>query len=257
MLIGLIIALIFGFSRGAESEFAPYIPNIKKEIKRNVPDKSRKDTLLLLVKDYEKTIKKYDKEKKKLQKKVNKAGTDREVSTEVFLKHYDDYYNSRIRLMSKLIDYRLMFQEQITEEELLLVAEKADFATKKERRKEDKAAAKAEDKLNKVFLDINDIILKHIQDPAKTKLVTKSLNDFETTIYNYVDEARDLVVKRHIMLDDKNATREEIDEIFKRSDQLRFKASRDFSELREVIIMNTDKREWKAINKEMKVFLKS
>jgi hypothetical protein len=56
MLIGLLIALIFG--SGAESEFASSIPHIKKEIRQIVPEEARKDTLILLVKNYEKAINK-------------------------------------------------------------------------------------------------------------------------------------------------------------------------------------------------------
>ncbi len=256
MLLGLIIALIFGVDSDT-SEFASYIPHIKKEIRNHVPEGSRKDTLLLLVKDYDKTIKKYDKKKKKLKKTLHKAGSDREVSTDDFLNHYERYYNARMELISSLIGYRIMFQEQITQEELLLVAEEAGFTSKKERRKEGKQEKKAEKKLDKVFEDINNIVLKHIEDSTKTELVSRSLLDFETTIYAYVDEAKELVAARHLMLDDNSATREEIDEIYNRSNQLMYQASRDYVELREIIINSTNEKEWRAINKELDAFLKT
>ncbi len=257
MLIGLIIAIIFGVSRGAESEFVPVIPNLKKEIRQNVSDDVRKEELLDLVKAYEKTIKKSEKENKKLKKVADKASKDREVSRNEFLRQYDNYYNARERLLASLINYRLLFQEQITEEEILKIYEDALVASKRERRQDDKQDEKAEEKLIKVFEDIGDIVVKHIGDPEKAEAVKGYLHDFETTIFAFVDEASELNVQRQILMDDKNATRAEIEALFSKTGQLRYRASREFATLREEIIKNTDDREWKAINKELKVFLKS
>lgn len=59
------------------------------------------------------------------------------------------------------------------------------------------------------------------------------------------------------MINKQDASREDIEDMYQRSNLLRYKASRDFAALRDDIIKNTDEREWKAINKELKVFLKS
>ena len=63
--------------------------------------------------------------------------------------------------------------------------------------------------------------------------------------------------EKQLMIYDKTASREDLEEIYERSSQLRYRASREFATLREVLIKNTDEREWKAINKELKAFLKS
>jgi hypothetical protein len=257
MLIGLIIALIFGVSGGAESEFASYIPHLKKEIRQNVPEKARKDTLMILVKDFERTIKKYDKKKKKLLKDVKKSGMDRTVSTEAFLQTYDDFYNTRIETMSQLIDYRLMFQEKITQYELFMITEKALETKKKAKRKEEKQLGKADKNIKKVFRDINDIILKHIDDSTKTEIVEEQLTVFEKTVYTNVEEARTLRMERMVMLNVQDASREDIEALYVRTNQLRYQASRNYAALREVLIQNTNEREWKAIKKELKVFLQS
>jgi len=254
MLIGLIVALIFGVS-GAESEFASYIPNLKKEIRQNVHEEARKDTLMVLLKEYDKFNKKYDKEKKKLLKSVNKAATDRTVSTEVFLQKYDDYYEARIQMVSQLISYRLMFQEKLTQYELFMMTEKALETSKKDDKKEVKQIGKNEKKLNKAFQGMSDIVLKHFEDNTKMEIVSEHLLKFEGTIYSYVDEARSHVLQRKLMLNAQNASREDIEDIFKRTNELRYQASRDYAALREVIIENTDASQWKAINKELKVFL--
>ncbi len=257
MLIGLIFAIIFGTTRGPESEFVSSIPHLKKEIRQNVTDDGRKKELIDLFKAYEKTIKKSQKEEKKLKKLANKASADRDISRNEFLREYDNYYNSRERLIASLIDYRILFQEQITEEELLRIYDNAMVTSKRERRQDDKQDGKAEEKLIKVFEDIGDIVVKHIDDPKKVEGIKGYLHDFETTIFAFVDEAHDLSIQRQLLVDDKNATRKELEGLFERTAQLRYRASREFSMMREEIIKNTDEREWKAINKELKVFLKS
>ncbi len=257
MLIGLIFAIIFGSSRGSESEFVSSIPHLKKEIRRNVSDDARKEELLVLFKAYELTIKKSQKEEKKLKKSADKVSADRTISRNEFLREYDNYYNSRERLIASLIDYRILFQEQITEEELSRIYENALVASKRERRQDDKQDGKARKKLIKVFDDIGDIVIKHIDDSTKTEEVKGYLDDFESTIFEFIDEAQDLSIQRQIMVDDRNATREELEALFEKTGQLRYRASREFALMREEIIKNTDEREWKAINKELKVFLKS
>ena len=257
MLIGLIFAIIFGSGSGPESEFVSSIPHLRKEIRQNVNDDARKKELLALAKAYEKTIKKSAKEEKKIKKIANKASADRNVNRNDFLREYDNYYNSRERLIASLIDYRILFQEQITEEEVLLIYENAMVTSRRERRQDDKQEDKAEEKLIKVFEDISDITVKHIDDPEKAEVIKGYLHDFETTIFTFVDEAHDLSIQRKLLVDDKNATRKELEGLFERTSQLRYRASREYAKMREEIIRNTNEREWKAINKELKVFLKS
>ena len=88
-------------------------------------------------------------------------------------------------------------------------------------------------------------------------VVSKSLQDFESTVYTFVDEATKLSMKRKARIDEKDTSREDIEKMFEATNQLRYKASREFARLREVLILNTDEKEWKAINKELKVFLNS
>lgn len=232
MLLALIIAIIFGTTSGSASEFVSLIPNIKREIRQNVSDDARKAELFDLLKAYEKTIKKSQKEEEKLKKEADKASANYEISKAEFLRVYDNYYNSRERLLASLINYRLLFQEQITEEEIQMMYKDAMIASKKERRKEAKQEIKAEEKLLQVFDDIEDIVVKHISDSTNTSLVRSYLGDFESTIFEFIDEAKDLGLKRRMLVDDVNASREEI-------------------------IKHTTKKEWKAINRELKVFLKS
>ncbi len=255
MLLGLLFALIFG--SGGESEFVSSVPNLQKEVKRTVTDKARKDSILVLIDRYEAAIKDYEKEKDRLQEKVNNVSADRSISTEEFLSHYDEYYHARVRLISSLIDYRLMFQQQITEEELLLVIEDAIVSSADKRREKQIREEETEDNLNEAFSEIHDIIVRNIADPDKSETVTQSFYDFERTMYDYVDTSRDTKADRTASLLITNPTREELKAMYEQSSQLKYQAAQDFAILREKVIQNTTGREWKQINKELKAFFNS
>lgn len=255
MLLGLLLALIFG--GGAESEFASSIPHIQREIRRHVEEPSRKDTLLILVKDYEKAIKNYEKEKKKQYKHLNKISTDRTNGTSEFLAAYDDYYQSRMDLLSSLIGYRLLFQEKVTEDEILLITTNALDRSNKELKKEAKQEGKAQDRLIKVFVDLNEIVVHNIHDSLRAETVLQSLHTFESSVYATMGESYEVDMARKQRLDDRTATREDFLEIYALSNQMRYTTARNFAELRQSIIANTDDKEWRDINRELKAFLKN
>ncbi len=257
MLIGLIISAIIVLTGGGESEFVSSIPHIKREIRRNVVEKERKDSLLVLVNGYEKEIKKYEKGKDKLQKNLYKTSSDRSKSTDEFLEAYDAYYQATVSLISSLIDYRLLFQQQITEEELQLIVEKAKESSKKEQRQLAKGEEKIEEYLQDTFRDIHKVVGKHVEDPAKADTITKSLNDLENTVHEFIDEALELNMEKKRLLDDKNVSGEELHELYERSSDLRFQGSRDYAHFREEAIRHTSEKEWKAINKELKPLMKN
>lgn len=255
MLLGLLFALIFG--PGGEAEFVSTVPNLDKEVKRTITDKERKKDLLELIDAYETAIKEFTKDKEQLQKEVNKASGDRNVSSENLLRHYDEYHQARRRLITSMIDYRLMFQDQITEKELMLLIEEAIVTSEKARLEEQKLEEKTEDELNRAFTEIHDIIVRNIQDPVKSETVTQSFYIFEKSMYNYLDISRDTKADRIALLLYIDATREELEAVYEQSNQVRYRAANDFAVLRDKVIQNTTEKEWKQINKELKAFFKS
>ena len=254
MLLGLLCALIFG--AGGEAEFISAVPNLDTEVKQTIEDKERRTYLLELVDSYEGAIKQFSKDKEQLQMEVNKASGDRTVSSENLLRQYDKYHQARRRLIASLIDYRLMFQEQITEQELMLLIENAIVSSEKDRLEAQKLEEKTEDELNRAFSEIHDIIIRNIQDPVKSEAVTNSFYIFEQSMYTYLDIARDTKADRVALLLNKTATREELEGVYEQSNQVRYRAASDFAVLRDRVIENTTEKEWKDINKELKAFFK-
>ena len=254
MLIGLLMTLIFGV--GIESEFAFNIPNIQKEIRRHVGDEQRQDTLLLLVKEYESAIMKYEDEKDRQFRYLGKIGGDRTTSTSEYLAAYDEYNQSRIKLITSLIDYRFIMLENVRDQELLLIVEDALNRPRKAIRKEERLAARSQDQLIDVFVNLNNILSRNIQDSLKAEVVRQSLHTLETSIYFAVDETYKLTVERRNKLEDRSATREELMDMYNRANQVRYEAARNFAMLRQDVIENTNQKEWQAINRELEAFLK-
>ena len=254
MLLALLFAMIFG--SGGESEFISTVPNLKKEVKINIEDKARRDSILVLIDGYEGAIKDYEKENDRLQKQVNKVSADRSVKSEEFLMYYDKYYQSRVSLISSLIDYRLMMQQQITDKELMRVIEEAIVTSAEQRRENQIREEETEDNLNEAFREIADILIKNIGDPDRIEKVAESFLEFERTMYDNVDNYRDTNADRKASLLITNPSREELEGMYEQSNQVRYKAARDFAILREKVILNTNESEWKQINKELKAFFK-
>lgn len=113
------MTLIFG--TGAESEFAFNIPNIQQEIRQNVQDEHRRDTLLLLVREYEGAIQKYEEEKDRQFGELSEIGRDRTKGSSEYLAAYDEYFHSRLSLIASLIDYRFTMLENVNNQEWLAI----------------------------------------------------------------------------------------------------------------------------------------
>jgi len=99
-------------------------------------------------------------------------------------------------------------------------------------------------------------VVKNIEDIYKREIIMESINEFEKTILIFADEVQEMTDERIKLLSNKNASREELSELYVKNNQLHYKASRDYAQIRDIIIENTSDNEWKAINKELKVFLK-
>jgi hypothetical protein len=255
MLLGLLFALIFG--PGGEAEFASSLPKLRRDVKYMVTDDARRDSIVVLIDAYEGAIADYKAESDQLQEQLNKVSADRSVMSEEFLRYYDEYYQSRVKLISSLIDYRLLFQEQITDLELRRVVEDAMKRSSDQVEKEQEREENTEDDLNEAFREIHDIIVGNIADPDKSQVVTESFYEFEASVYSNVDNSLELKAERQAMLLNANPTRDKLAGMYEKSNQLRYQSARDFALLREQVILNTTEKEWKAINKDLSTFFKT
>ena len=75
---------------------------------------------------------------------------------------------------------------------------------------------------------------------------------------SFVDYSHAIIHVRQFVanLDLQPRIREELEGLYEQSNQIRYRAARDFAILREQVIENTSESEWKQINKELKAFFK-
>jgi hypothetical protein len=254
MFIGLLFSIIFG--SGAESEFSASIPDIQKEIRQHVTDVERRDTLLLLVKNYEDAVKQFDQWKNQYRKELHALSEEREVGTTEVLVKYNEFFQGRKQLISTLTTYRLSFQEKITDDELSLISENAFLGTKKELKRERAEEKNREEALEEAFTDLEGILQTSIEDTSRRGKVDAQLVRFKESIYTLVEETWNFDLGRLERLNDRLATREEIEAMYSELNEIRYQTAIEFAHLRQQIIKNTTADEWNTISRELEVFLK-
>lgn len=63
-------------------------------------------------------------------------------------------------------------------------------------------------------------------------------------------------IEKDNIVRNKKASSIELEEYYKKQNQLRHKGSKEFFQMRETALKNTNEKEWKAINKALSMLLK-
>ena len=255
MLIAFLVALLIKTLVGGPEEIF-MVPNLEKEIKSHVVDNERKSEILQLIKESKKEIKEFSKFRKNKLNEIKKMGVKREVTSEKMFEVYELYHNARLNLQSRLIENRLTLQVLFSDEEWGLIIENAVFPSEKARKKADKQEGKGEEKVFKVLDDIKYEIEKNIVDPDKRNIVLKSMSNFKTTLDAFIEEGHQMNYEGNNIVRNKDASRIELNEYYKKQNQLRYKGSKEYLQLRETALKNTNEKEWEAINKALSRLLK-
>lgn len=99
--------------------------------------------------------------------------------------------------------------------------------------------------------------MKHIDDENKRSNVLNSLDNYNNTLDAFIKESQQMNVEDNNLIRNINATRNELEQFYKKQNQLRYKGSKDYMQLRDAVIENTNEKEWKAMVKALDKFLKS
>ena len=256
MLIALFVAfLVVKIVGGPEEVFM--IPKLEKEIKSHVEGKDRKKEILIIFKEGKKDLKSFTKLRKKKLKEIEKMSASRANSMEEIFSVYETLYNARLDYQSRLTDKRLEIQNLLNDKEWEQIIEKAVLPSDKLKQKEIKQEGKKNKDVDKLLGNIEESIIEHIGDEQKRKEILLGLENFRTTLEVFVEEGRQMNFADNDIIRNKNASRKNIEQFYKTQNQLRYKGSKEFFEMRNIILQNTNEREWKEIIKSINKIIDS
>lgn len=256
MLWAFLITLLITKLSGVPEEIF-IIPDLDKEIKSHVVDKERKKEILQVVKSAKNEIKAFHKLRKNKLKQIAKQGILKENPSEELLDIYKSYHNARLTMQSVLIDKRLKLQMLITDDEWKQLIENAVLPSEKALRQIDKSEQKDDDQVEKLIREIEETIIKEITDVEKRQHLLNSLEKFNITLKEFIDESQQMNLKDNKIARNKNASRKEIEGFYKLQNELRQKGTEEYFQLRNSARRNTNDEEWKAIYKTINRIVKS
>ncbi len=256
MLWTFLIALLIVKLVGGPAEIF-IIPNLDKEIKSHVVDKERKNEILQVVKEGKKEIKAFEKLRKDKLKQIEKLGMSEEVSADELLDIYKVYNGARLNMQSVLIDKRLELQDLISDNEWKHLIENAVLPSEKALKKTDKQDKKEDDEVEKLIKKIENTITVEISEANRRQNLLNSLEKFNTSLKEFVNESQKMNFKDNKMIRDKTATKEVMENFYARQNVLRQKGTIEYFQLRDAAIKNTSQDEWKSIVKAIMSIVKS
>ncbi len=250
MLITMAIKLVIG----TDEIFT--IPKLKKEIKKHVTDDRRKDSLLLILKDAKREIKAFNKQNIKDMKKVKKlmASEENQIQElEILLK---SNFDKRKKLQASKLDKRLAMQDLMTDEEWKSVIENAVTPSRKHEKKTNKKVSKFKKSVDELLNDTEKSISKKIHDSVRREKVLESFHEFFAALEQQIEEGSKFNYKSNEIIRKRSATREELEGLYAKQNELRKNVYSEFRVMYEVIFEFTNETERKAIRKELKKMFK-
>jgi hypothetical protein len=252
LLIKLLIVIL---SAGPEEIFM--VPKLDKQIKTHVVDKDRRKEIKTVIKEANKEIKVFGKIRKKKLKELSKLSKNRGNSSDQLNNIYQNYFDARLAMQSKLIVHRVNIQDLFEEDEWKLIIEDAVLPSDRLRKKGDKSENKEDEIVNKFLSKLEKEIHDKISDPIKSKNVINALNIFSTTLFEFIDEGQQMNFEDSKLIRNRNATRKDLENYYKTHNALRLKGTKEYFDIRDVMIENTNEKEWKSIQKAFNSLLKS
>lgn len=251
----LITLLITKLAAGPEEIFM--IPKLDKEIKAHIVDKDRKAEIITVAKEAKKEIKALGKVRKEKLKTIKKLGMSKDVPSEDLMVIFEEYQQARLKMQSSLIEKRLKIQELISQDEWKQLIETAILPSEKAKKKIQKGEEKEDDKVEKILDDIRQTIVKEVEDPTRQQHINSSLDKFSNTLKQFIEEGQQMNFRDNKLVRSRNTTREDLEDFYKRQNDLRYKGTIEYFSLRDAAIKHTTDDEWKAIVKTLNSIIKS
>jgi len=246
MIIGLValIGLIFG--AGGQDYF--YLHDFDKHISKFVEDKEKKKELQSYLKDYQKAVKEYNKKHKDQLELFKKKNLDKTTSIQWYQDFFSNVMELRKERQANAIDFRLLIQPKITDEEWQhIVNEAKDESSKlieKANKKEDKKKDSDSQQLSKREES-------YVKDKEKHEKIIESLDEFTNASLKLRASYDEFNAITNQLLVDKEASEEQMWEVVNSANELRQEMYNEFLGFLETLKNNTNKEEWADIMKDL------
>jgi hypothetical protein len=250
MLITLLVIYLATLLGGGPEEIF-MIPNLKKEIKKNVSDKDRKQNLYLLISDAKKEIKTFRKQQEKDVKKAKKLAGNYNSDFDDLKKIYNDSFENRKKHQAYSIDKRLKFQELMTDGEWDNMVKRQVILKRKDQKKKDKGEIKEEKEEDKMFTKMLEAINENISDEEKRSKINNSFSEFKKVFSSLLEEKRAHDFQDNDMIASRNSTRMDFENYYRRTDSIRTELYDSYLNLIKASRDELDEGEWKAISKSL------
>ena len=193
MVVALFLAIL-AVVLGGDSPFM--IPKLDNYVKTHVVDDSRKDKVIVLLKDAKKKRKEVVKKNKKLLKELTKLSMSRETKQADFDQLMTKILEAQTESQQANILVTQEAQKNITSDEWVAIEADVAKSLEKSNKKRTKKAAKVE----KRFLKWENIISKNLTDEDKRKQAIESVDKLKTVfLRNYKIIQDELLNDKSIM----------------------------------------------------------
>jgi len=248
MIVVAITSLIMSIFDTGYHEFF-YIDKLDKGVNKYVVDKERKKEAQVLLKEYEKALKDFDKNKSKQLKEIKEKNLDKNTTSDWYDELFNEMMVERVKLQQLLISQRIQLQELITDSEWALIIEQAKKIEEKTKLKEQKKDAKG--KSHDAFDKQVEVTDENLPDGVEKQEVIDVLIKYQMNFLELVQMKQGIRIGEDSQLGDKYVTKENLQELANELNEARFKLSQGFldflNELKEI----TNEEEWTNIMKEV------
>ena len=231
-----------------------YLDNLEKGIKEHVVDKDRRKALEADMAEYTEIRKDFDKKRKAHLKELVKKNSEKSTPNEWYQDFYKKRMEERKELQSFYIDKRMDLQQKIQPNEWADIIVDSESVYGKAYEKADKKAAKKGEV--DLFAEMNQTIEETIPDIKKKTAAQEAVQEFKAAAIEITQGYQKINVQDSEFLKNRNATREQMQKMSDKLNELRTKMHNSYIALIISMKENTNNEEWAPISKELNKLLK-
>lgn len=254
MLIGLVSYFMLLFGSAQIESF--YIIDLDKGIKKYVTTIPRRQDAEAIVSVYASTYKEFNREHQKQFKELLQKNTDYNTPEQWYQDFFKKTLDDRKKLQSSFISGRLRLQEIINQEEWDKILEMTTANLEKlvEKNKKKKEKKEGKKKGNDPYMRISNTIKETIPPGEKQTGSLEALANFKEKYKMIGNSYENLNSNEAKVLGDRQATREDLQEICNSLNKLRRSLIDSYVELLFNLKDNATEQEWSIIVKDLNKF---